>query len=36
MTTSTHIDLGAMLKRLNLATVGRVLAEVEEQAAAQG
>ena len=36
MKPSAHIDLGAMLKRLHLATVARVVAEFEERAAAEG
>ena len=36
MTMSAHIELGAMLKRLHLATVARVLVETEERAAAEG
>lgn len=32
----SHIDLHAILRRLNLATVARILAEYEERAAAEG
>lgn len=33
MSDITHIDLGALLKRLNLATVARIMADFEQQAA---
>lgn len=36
MTPPSHVDLGAMLKRLNLATVARVLPELEVEAASSG
>lgn len=36
MTAPAHVDLGAMLKRLNLATVARVLPEFEARAATDG
>jgi DNA replication protein DnaC len=36
MTAPDHVDLGAMLKRLHLATVARILADFEQRAAAEG